>query len=417
MINNLIVYFFLFFVLSSFSQNTENLIKEKNTLIQEISYTKDLLSQAKSEKKNNLSTLSLFQRDIELRKSLIQSFDNEINLIEKSIDTLICKLNILYTKETHLAISLLKKKKKINHLFKLYSQSIRNIYLSHEYQNIFYAIISDKSIDRSLNNYVYFKTIINSSKALSQKLSNEQRLLHDDQKKLNENKKTIKLSIKNFITLINDKQLSINDKEVQLESLLYQKEQKQNLVNKLSNEIEQLKKEISEKELNAQKIENEIKIALNKQSEMKNSELNFDVLSQEFQQKKGSLDWPTDNFIIMSSFGKVSHTSLPGIQYINHGIQLAVPRGSSIKSVYSGEVSSIIIQNNYLKSIIIDHGLYFTVYTNLGEVYFQQGDIVLENEPLGLVFIKEKHKTGITEFQIWKEFESQDPKIWLKNVN
>ena len=165
MINNLIVYFFLFFVLSSFSQNTENLIKEKNTLIQEISYTKDLLSQAKSEKKNNLSTLSLFQRDIELRKSLIQTFDNEINLIEKSIDTLICKLNILYTKETHLAISLLKKKKKINHLFKLYSQSIRNIYLSHEYQNIFYAIISDKSIDRSLNNYVYFKTIINSSKA------------------------------------------------------------------------------------------------------------------------------------------------------------------------------------------------------------------------------------------------------------
>ena len=55
MINNLIVYFFLFFVLTSFSQNTENLIKEKNTLIQEISYTKDLLSQAKSEKKNNLS--------------------------------------------------------------------------------------------------------------------------------------------------------------------------------------------------------------------------------------------------------------------------------------------------------------------------------------------------------------------------
>ena len=118
----------------------------------------------------------------------------------------------------------------------------------------------------------------------------------------------------------------------------------------------------------------------------------------------------------MSRFGKVSHPSMPGIHYINNGVELAVTKGTVIKSVYSGEVSTIIIQNNFLKSIIIDHGLYFTVYTNLAEVYFQQGDIVELNQPIGAVFIKENHKTGITEFQIWKEFESQDPKIWLKNV-
>ena len=80
----------------------------KNTLIKEIEYTKDLLSQAKTEKENSLYTLNLFQKDIELRKSLIQSLDNEINNIQNNIDTLICRLNILYINEYFK--SLLKKK-------------------------------------------------------------------------------------------------------------------------------------------------------------------------------------------------------------------------------------------------------------------------------------------------------------------
>ena len=76
MTSNILLYFFLFSFLASYSQNTKGLIDEKNTLIKEIEYTKDLLSQAKTEKENSLYTLNLFQKDIELRKSLIQSLDN-----------------------------------------------------------------------------------------------------------------------------------------------------------------------------------------------------------------------------------------------------------------------------------------------------------------------------------------------------
>ena len=69
MTSNILLYFFLFSFLTSYSQNTKGLIDEKNTLIKEIEYTKDLLSQAKTEKENSLYTLNLFQKDIELRKS------------------------------------------------------------------------------------------------------------------------------------------------------------------------------------------------------------------------------------------------------------------------------------------------------------------------------------------------------------
>ena len=415
MTSNILLYFFLFSFLASYSQNTKGLIDEKNTLIKEIEYTKDLLSQAKTEKENSLYTLNLFQKDIELRKSLIQNLDNEINNIQNNIDTLICRLNILYINEYYLKSSIKKKNDKIDNLYSLYSQSIRNIYLSEKYQNFTNILLSGTSIDESINNYIYFKSIVKTSQTLSKKLNKEKKLLTQQTNKLNNNKSTIVLSVNNCFTLFKNKQFFRNDKENQLDSILNQKEKEQNLVDELNNEIDKLNKEISVKEESALIIENEIKIALSKENS-KNTTINFESLSKEFQQQKGKLDWPVNDFIVMSRFGKVSHPSMPGIHYINNGIELAVPRGTLVKSVYSGVVSTIIIQNNFLKSIIIDHGLYFTVYTNLAEVYFQQGDIVELNQPIAMVFVKEKHKTGITEFQIWKEFESQDPKIWLKNV-
>ena len=152
MTSNILLYFFLFSFLASYSQNTKGLIDEKNTLIKEIEYTKDLLSQAKTEKENSLYTLNLFQKDIELRKSLIQSLDNEINNIQNNIDTLICRLNILYINEYYLKSSIKKKNDKIDNLYSLYSQSIRNIYLSEKYQNFTNSLLSGTSIDESINN-------------------------------------------------------------------------------------------------------------------------------------------------------------------------------------------------------------------------------------------------------------------------
>jgi len=126
------------------------------------------------------------------------------------------------------------------------------------------------------------------------------------------------------------------------------------------------------------------------------------------------LNWPSENLVVMSSFGEVAHPSFPGIKSINHGIELAVLKNSFIKSVFSGKVSSVFVQNNSLRSVIIEHGDYRTVYTNLGEVDVKLGDVIQENQIIGTAYIKENHKTGLIEFQIWKGFEPQDPKIWLK---
>ena len=209
------------------------------------------LSQAKTEKENSLYTLNLFQKDIELRKSLIQSLDNEINNIQNNIDTLICRLNILYINEYYLKSSIKKKNDKIDNLYSLYSQSILNIYLSDKYQNFTNILLSGTSIDESINNYIYFKSIVKTSQTLSKKLNKEKKLLTQQTNKLNNNKSTIELSVNNCFTLFKNKQFFRNDKENQLDSILNQKEKEQNLIDELNNEIDKLNKEISVKEESA----------------------------------------------------------------------------------------------------------------------------------------------------------------------
>jgi murein hydrolase activator len=272
--------------------------------------------------------------------------------------------------------------------------------------------IEKNSLDQLTNQYLYLKTIKKTAQTLARKLQIEKSSLDTLYNELKQNQNQIKKSISASNKLIQNKQLSVQEKESQLDSLENQTRLQKELVNTLNNQIDLLKKEISEKEISAQKIENEIKKINNKIISSKNKDV--DLLTNNFQIQKGNLDWPSANCIVMSSFGTVSHQSLPGIKYINHGIGLAISKNSYVKSVFAGTVSSIIIQTNSLKSIIIEHGLYFTVYTNLSEVYIKQGDEVQKLESIGKPYIKENHKTGLIEFQLWKEFESLNPKIWLK---
>tara|TARA_B100001250_G_scaffold406008_1_gene424378 strand:- start:95 stop:1333 length:1239 start_codon:yes stop_codon:yes gene_type:complete len=404
--------FFLFIGLFILAQEKDVLIQEKNALIQEIKYTKDQLNQTQLDKKNNLTTLLLYQKDIDLRKSLIENYITEIGIMELNVDSLTSLLKELHQKDTILNSNIHNVEQKINDLSSLFAQVIKQIYLSNKNENLLQLFVENSSLDQIVNQYIYLKTIKNTAQTLAQKLHIEKDSLDILKNELHQNQNQIQKSIVESNNLIEKKQLTMEEKANQLDSLESQTGLQRDLINTLNNQIDLLKKEILKKENSAQKIESEIKKINKKIISAKNKDMN--ILTSNFQEQKGHLDWPSEKCIVMSSFGTVLHPKLPGIKYINYGIELAVPKNSYIKSVSSGIISSIIIQNNSLKSVIIEHGLYFTVYTNLSEVYVKQGDEVRKQENLGKAYIKENHKTGLIEFQLWKEFESLDPKIWLK---
>ena len=390
--------FFLFIGLFVLAQEKDVLIQEKDVLIQEIKYTKDQLNQAQLDKKNNLTTLLLYQKDIDLRKSLIENYIKEIRTIELNLDSLNHSLKQLYQKDTILNLNMNIIEQKIYNLSSLFAQSIKQIYLSNKNLSVLQLFVEKSSLEHMVNQYIYLRTIKNTSQVLHQKLKIEKSHLDTLQNELKINQNKIKKSIEASKNLIQKKQMSMKEKESQLDSLENQTSMQKDLINNLNDQIDLLKKEILEKEKSAQKIENEIKKINEKIISANNQDMN--ILTNNFQDQKGNLDWPSENCIVMSSFGTVSHQSLPGIKYINHGIELAVSKNSYIKSVFPGIISSIIIQNNSLKSVIIEHGRYFTVYTNLSEVYVKQGDQVQKKENIGRPYIKENHKTGLIEFQL-----------------
>ena len=69
---------------------------------------------------------------------------------------------------------------------------------------------------------------------------------------------------------------------------------------------------------------------------------------------------------------------------------------------------------NGLKAIIIRHGQYLTVYSNLTEINVQAGQSIFTGNKIGTIFSRPHDDSGILEFQIWKGLKKINPMNWLK---
>ena len=88
-----------------------------------------------------------------------------------------------------------------------------------------------------------------------------------------------------------------------------------------------------------------------------------------------------------------------------------------MRSIYDGVVSRIFVIPGANKTVIIRHGNYLTVYSNLKEVYVKQGDRVKTKQEIGVVHteVQSDHKS-VLQFQIWKENEKLNPVEWLAKM-
>ena len=76
-----IVLFFLAISFFTLGQQTDFLIQKKDKIEEEINIINAHLEVIKEDKKNNLTTLSAFQKEIELRKALIDNIEQDVVLL------------------------------------------------------------------------------------------------------------------------------------------------------------------------------------------------------------------------------------------------------------------------------------------------------------------------------------------------
>jgi murein DD-endopeptidase MepM/ murein hydrolase activator NlpD len=136
------------------------------------------------------------------------------------------------------------------------------------------------------------------------------------------------------------------------------------------------------------------------------------LLSKSFAANKGKLPWPTERGLISETFGVHQHPVLKNVKTKNNGLNIVSSKGSEARVVFSGEVVSVVTITTTNKAIIVKHGDYFSVYSNLDEVFVKKGDHLETKEILGRVHTTLKGKTEL-HFEIWQGKVLLNPSLWI----
>ena len=140
------------------------------------------------------------------------------------------------------------------------------------------------------------------------------------------------------------------------------------------------------------------------------------IISKNFQNNRGALPWPVSQGSITEKFGRNQHPTLSGVYTNNNGIDISCPSNSKIRAIFNGEVTSVFTIPGSGKVVILKHGNYRTVYSNLKETTVSKGDKMGTKENLGTV-ISEDSSIGLVHFEIHlvsgTTTKSLNPSLWI----
>jgi len=143
------------------------------------------------------------------------------------------------------------------------------------------------------------------------------------------------------------------------------------------------------------------------------------ALDKNFQANRGKLPWPVEKGTITESFGKNAHPTLENVFTNNSGIDITAPRSAQVRAVFEGEVTSILNIPGAGKVVIIKHGNYRTVYTNLQNTYVSAGMKVDTKQAIGSLIVSTNSQFSIAHFEIHQVIENNvqciNPILWINN--
>jgi murein DD-endopeptidase MepM/ murein hydrolase activator NlpD len=115
--------------------------------------------------------------------------------------------------------------------------------------------------------------------------------------------------------------------------------------------------------------------------------------------------------VITEHFGVHRHPVLKNVQVKSNGIEITTEAGSEVRAVFDGEVSRVFAISGGNMAVIIRHGSFLSVYSNLKEVNVKAGQQVKTKQKIGAIF-SDENKTAL-KFQVWRENEKMNPEDWI----
>ncbi len=409
-------------------KKSDQLQAEQNKLEKKLSTTKSLLDKVKKGTESSLNELKLIENQVKNRELLVRNFDNQIRSAELTISSKGGQIKELQKRLVRLKEQY---KKLLIYAYKHRNKSAKMMYIFSS-SNYFEAVKRTSYLKRlSEIQQKQFKVILQSEKTIHKEIKTI-REEKDHKKVLLEEKIVEKQQIEKDKS---SKQLALEklrkDENSLMAEMKEQERQKAELKRRIKLAIE---KEIAEAEAKAKK-EAEKKASLASKNTATSTaakttstasptkEVTFTdtkeniALGKSFESNRGKLPWPVSKGSVTEGYGKNAHPTLPNVYTNNNGIDIGAPKNSQVRAVFDGEVTSVLNIPGAGKVIIIKHGAYRTVYSNLQEAYVSVGDKVSSKQSIGSLLADEEGNLSTSHFEIHQVVEGSvqriNPTLWL----
>lgn len=395
------------------AKEREKLQRSKQKLEEEIRYTTDLLAKTKKNKETSLNRLQILAKQIKSREALIKAINRELfeMQITMSVDS----------------IQISRMSKQLKALRTEYARMVSYAYRNMNGQSRLMFIFSARDFNQAYQRLKYYRQYAAYRRSQAAKIESTSKAINAHRKDLEE-------------TLV-EKTSLVASKQTEKQKLDREKNEKATAVKELSEKEKQLVKTIKTKQQAARNLENAIEklIADEIRASEERSRKKVPVekkkitsaktlpatptmdytprekeLSSSFSANRGRLPWPCDKGFISEGFGEHAHPVLEHVKVKNNGIDIMTDRGSTVKAVFGGKVSRVMNFPGFNNVVIIRHGEYLTVYSNLDEVNVKDGQEIAIKQVIGKVHsgVSGEQRSEL-HFELWHGKTIQNPELWL----
>lgn len=390
-----------YFPLLIFGQDRQLLEEQRKQLIEEIEQTSNLLATAKKNKEAALDRFFVLQRQIKKRQQLINTLKEELVLTDASIirvDEVITFLN-----------------NDIDRLKQEYSQMLRIAYRHRKSQSFMVFLFSARNFNDAYRRWQYIRQYDRYRKRQADVIIATQESLRDKATLLVSRKEEKQRLLASSVQQQSLLSKELKEKDAILSSLKENESQLAGVLKKQQSAHQALNDAIENiivAEMAKRRKEARSSEALTKRKEEKETVGGTAVASNlvaNFRKNKGRLPWPVQEGIITKNFGTQPHPTLKGIQISNNGIDIETDNGATVYAIFHGEVVGVQFIPGYKTTVILQHGQYYSVYSNLEDTFVKRGDQISASERIGKVGGEKPE----LHFEIWREKQRLNPVHWV----
>ena len=457
-----VIMFLIVIATRVYAQNDKNKLQNRKLKIErEIIQVNRELEQTKQNKSANLNQLILINKKIDKREDLINAIeqevggiDSQINNMGDTINRITATLKNLKEEYARLICSTYRNRSAYNRLMFLFSShNFNQAYKRLKYLQQYTEYRKSQVLSITETQRVLAAKKLELEKRKSSKLTlkhsqEEERNILANEKSLKDEKiKNLTSQEKKLLVKLRNNEVALNNLQIAIERLVAEeiKKANQEKARKAALAAENERKARADADHKAKaKAEADRKASVKakpgvKIPEQENAEpiAKADIsrstaakvapvnsnsmsvtaedvaLSGSFAGNKGSLPSPVDRGFIVSSFGEHPHAEFQNIKIKNNGIDISSVTGAKAKAIFEGEVSSVIFIANLNYVVIVRHGDYLSVYSNLEDVTVKKGERVKIRQSLGTISTGQGETKSRLHFELWQGTIVQNPASWL----